>query len=87
VAKGHWKKLGGYVGARGIVGYLQRLSMAPPTSGGAGYRRLMGRTGVGRPNTKNVGTSVSPRRRSASRSRSPRRRSPNKRSPGRSPKR
>ena len=89
VAKGHWKKLGGYVGARGIVGYLQQLSMAPPTRGGAGYMRLMRQTGVGRRNTRNVGTSMSPRRRSPSRSpnRSPRRRSPNKRSPGRSPRR
>jgi len=85
VAKSHWKKLGGYVGARGIVGYLRRLSMAPPTRGGAGYTRLMRQTGVGRRNTRNVGTSMSPRRRSPSRS--PNKRSPNKRSPGRSPSR
>jgi len=75
-AKGHWKTLSKHVGARGIVGYLQRLSMAPPTRGGAGYRRLMRQTGVGRPNTRNIGTSTSPKRR----------RSPNG-SPRRSPKR
>ena len=58
-AKKHWKTLGSHVGARSIVGYLQRLSMAPPTRGGAGYQRLMRQTRVGR-NTKNVGTSMSP---------------------------
>jgi hypothetical protein len=90
-AQARWKKVRGHVGARGIVGYLQRLSMMPPTRGGAGYLRLMRQTGIGRPSTRNVGTSTSPRRsprrRSPSRSRSPRRRTPNKRSPGRSPRR
>lgn len=90
-AQARWKKVRGHVGARGIVGYLQRLSMMPPTRGGAGYMRLMRQTGIGRPSTRNVGTSTSPRRsprrRSPSRSRSPRRRTPNKRSPGRSPRR
>jgi hypothetical protein len=73
-AQGHWKKVRGQVGARGIIGYLQSLSMAPPnrnTAGGAAYRRLVGQT------------TYKPR----NRSRSPRRRSPNKRSPGRSPRR
>jgi len=78
-AQGHWKKVRGQVTARGLIEYLQSLSMRPPTRGGAGYERLMRATALGRRGTRNVGTSTSPRRTpSPRRSRSPR-------SPGRSP--
>lgn len=86
-ARRRWKAVRRHVTARGIVGYLQAASMRPPTRGGAGYERLMRATALGRPITRNIGTSTSPRRTpSPARSRSPpKNRSP--RSPGRSPRR
>lgn len=68
-AKGHWKALGKHVGARGIVGYMQRRTMRPPNTntGGAGYRRMMRQTNVGKKRTRSVGTSMSPNRRSPKR--------------------
>ena len=61
-AKRHWGRVKQHVTARGVVGYLQSLSMAPPTRGGAGYRRMMSQTNVGKKRTRSVGTSMSPRR-------------------------
>lgn len=61
-AKGHWKTLGKHVRARGVVGYLQRQTMRPPTRGGAGYQRLLRQTNLGKKRTRSVGTSISPRR-------------------------
>jgi hypothetical protein len=86
-AKRRWNAVRRHVTARGIVEYMHAASMRPPTRGGAGYERLMRATVLGRPNTRNVGTSTSPRRTpSPARSRSPpKNRSP--RSPGRSPRR
>ena len=62
-AKRHWGRVKQHVTARGVVGYMQHLSMAPPTRGGAGYRRMMRQTNVGKKRTRSVGTSVSPKRR------------------------
>ena len=62
-AKGHWKTLGKHVGARRIIGYLQRVTMRPPNAGGAGYHRIMRQTNVGKKRTRSVGTSISPKRR------------------------
>ena len=66
-AKRHWGRVKQHVTARGVVGYLQRLSMAPPTRGGAGYLRMMRQTNVGKKRTRSVGTSMSPNRRSPKR--------------------
>jgi hypothetical protein len=65
-AKGHWKTLKGHVRARGLVGYLQRQTMRPPTRGGAGYQRLLRQTNLGKKRTRSVGTSMSPKRRNTS---------------------
>lgn len=61
-ARRHWSTLRKSVTARGIVRYLQNATMRPPNAGGAGYRRMMRQTNVGKKRTRNVGTSTSPRR-------------------------
>ena len=70
----HWGAARRVMTMAGIVQALRREAWRPPVQGGSAYRSLAARTLVGRPSTRNVGTSTSPRRRSPN---SPRRRSPN----------
>lgn len=66
-AKRHWGRVKQHVTARGVVGYLQAATMRPPNAGGAGYRRMMRQTNVGKKRTRSVGTSMSPKNRSPKR--------------------
>lgn len=78
-AKRHWGRARQHAKAHGIIRYLQMATMRPPNAGGAGYRRMLRQTNVGKKRTRSVGTSMSPnhspkRRRSAGTSTSPPRR-------------
>lgn len=63
-AKRGWNAVRKHVKARGIVSFLYRRTMRPPSSpGGRGFQRLARQTNVGGKSARrSVGTSTSPRR-------------------------
>ena len=60
-ARRHWRTARSLATASRAVTRMRENAWRPPVQGGSTYRRLAARTLVGRPSTRTVGTSTSPR--------------------------